>query len=178
LDNGKKLLFTDQRHFGMMLIARRDSLGQAPPLARLAPEPLGEEFTDDFLYHTLKRSRQPLKQVLLDQTRVVGLGNIYASEALHRAGINPRLGANRLSRARAVALRREIINVLTEAIALGSTLNTDPREPGASYVGGAYEERFRVYDREGHPCLICRTPIRRITQGARSTYYCPRCQSK
>ena len=178
LDNGRKLLFTDQRHFGMMLIVDREELESCAPLAKLAPEPLGGEFTDDFLYETLRRSRLPLKQALLDQTRVVGLGNIYAAEALHRAGINPRLAANRLTRPRAAALRREIVNVLNEAIAAGSTLNTDPRDLDAAYVGGAYEKSWRVYDREGQPCLTCLTPIRRFTQGARSTYYCPRCQSR
>jgi formamidopyrimidine-DNA glycosylase len=178
LDDGKKLLFTDQRHFGMMSIVETAELEQAEPLRKLGPEPFSDEFSDEFLYRTLQRSGQPLKQSLLDQTKVVGLGNIYAAEALHRAGINPRLPAHRLSRMRAAALRREIINVLTEAMAMGSTLNTDPRDLDASYVGGAYEKSWRVYDREGQPCLTCLTPIRRFTQGARSTYYCPRCQSK
>jgi formamidopyrimidine-DNA glycosylase len=178
LDNGCKLLFTDQRHFAMMMIVRRQELQDAPPLKALAPEPFSEEFTDDFLYLTLRRSRQPIKLVLLDQTRVVGLGNIYAAEALHRARVNPRLPANRLSRVRASLLRREIVRVLEEAIAAGSTLNTDPRDPNASYVGGAYEQNWRVYGREGQPCFTCLTPIRRFTQGARSTYYCPNCQAR
>jgi len=178
LDNGKRLLFTDQRHFGMMLVVRSAELDACAPLAKLAPEPFSPDFTDDFLYQTLKRSRQPLKQVLLDQTKVVGLGNIYAVEALHRAGISPRLPANRLTRPRAAGLRREVISVLAEAIAAGSTLNTDPRDLDGSSGGGAYEKSWRVYDREGQPCLTCLTPIRRFTQGARSTYYCPRCQSR
>jgi formamidopyrimidine-DNA glycosylase len=178
LDNGQKLLFTDQRHFGMMMLVKRDELEQCGPLKKLAPEPFSAEFTDEALHRTLKRTAKPLKLALLDQTKVTGLGNIYAAEALHRAGINPRLPANRLSLARAAVLRREILSVLSEAISAGSTLNTDPRDSDSSYTGGAYERSWRVYDREGQPCHNCLTPIRRFTQGARSTYYCPRCQSK
>jgi formamidopyrimidine-DNA glycosylase len=176
LDNGQKLLFTDQRHFGMMMIVRSEELESCAPLSKLAPEPFSAEFSDEFFYRSLRGSRQPIKQVLLDQTKVAGLGNIYAVEALHRAQINPRRPANRLSLAAAAALRREIIAVLSEAIATGSALKADPRELEGNYVGGACEESWRVYDREGQPCLTCQRPIRRFRQGARSTYYCPRCQ--
>ncbi len=176
LDNGQKLLFTDQRHFGMMMIVRSEELENSAPLGKLAPEPFSADFSDEFFYHSLRRSRRPIKQVLLDQTKVAGLGNIYAVEALHRARINPRRPAHRLSLARAAALRREIIAVLNEAIAAGSTLKADPRDLESRYVGGAYEESWRVYDREGQPCFTCQTPTRRFRQGARSTYYCPRCQ--
>jgi formamidopyrimidine-DNA glycosylase len=178
LDNDQKLLFTDQRHFGMMLLIQRDELDICAPLRKLAPEPFSAEFTDEFLHGTLQRTRLPLKLALLDQTKVTGLGNIYAAEALHRAGINPRLPANRLSLVRAATLRREILSVLSEAINAGSTLNADPRDSDSSYTRGTYERSWRVYDREGQPCLKCLTPIRRFTQGARSTYYCPRCQSR
>jgi formamidopyrimidine-DNA glycosylase len=178
LDNGHKLLFTDQRHFGMMLLVRRDELEQCAPLRKLAPEPFSAEFTGEFLHRTLQRTRQPLKLALLDQTKVTGLGNIYAAEALHRAGINPRLPANRLSLARAALLHCEILSVLGEAIAAGSTLNTDPRDSDSSYAGGGYERSWRVYDRAGEPCFNCLALIRRFTQGTRSTYYCPQCQKR
>jgi formamidopyrimidine-DNA glycosylase len=178
LDNGRRLAFTDQRHFAMMLVAPTAKLHEVPHLSKLAPEPFGAEFTPDFLHATLRRTRQPLKLALLDQTKVLGLGNIYASEALHRAGVSPKLAANRLSRARAERLHREIISVLSEAIELGSTLNADPRQFDVSYTGGRYEQMTRVYEREGQPCLSCGTMIRRFTQGARSTYYCPRCQCR
>lgn len=178
LDDGRRLVFTDQRHFGMMLITRRDELARAEPLRRLAPEPFDEEFTPAYLREALGRSGRPIKVVLLDQTRVVGLGNIYTAEALHRAGINPRLPARRLSTQRAEALHREILAVLAEAISTGSTLNADPRDLDAGYGGGGAERGWRVYDREGQPCLACGAPIRRFTQGARSTYYCPGCQRR
>lgn len=178
LDNQKKLAFQDQRHFGMMLVARTAELGQVKHLSKLAPEPFSAEFTPAYLYYMLQRSDQAIKLLLLDQTRVLGLGNIYASEALHRARIHPKLPASRLSRPRTALLHREILSVLAEAIASESTLNTNPEEPGASYTGGLYESMTRVYDREGLPCLTCSTPIRRFIQGARSTWYCPACQAR
>ncbi|HZS04742.1 MAG TPA: bifunctional DNA-formamidopyrimidine glycosylase/DNA-(apurinic or apyrimidinic site) lyase [Blastocatellia bacterium] len=178
LDNGKKLLFTDQRHFGMMLVARTAELGQVRHLSKLAPEPFSDEFTPDYLHRKLQRSDSPIKLVLLDQTKVLGLGNIYVSEALHRARVNPKLPASSLSKPRAAALHREIVSVLAEAIAAGSTLNANPEEVDVSYTGGAYESMARVYEREGLPCYNCATPIRRMTQGARSTYYCPHCQRR
>lgn len=160
------------------MVAPTDQLSGVPHLSKLAPEPFSDQFTPDALHAVLQRTRQPLKLALLDQTKVLGLGNIYASEALHRAGISPKLAANQLSRPRAALLHREIINVLNEAIALGSTLNTDPKQVDVSYTGGAYERMTRVYEREGQPCVSCGTMVRRFTQGARSTYYCPRCQRR
>lgn len=177
-DNTKKLAFSDQRHFGLMHIAKTDELDQVKHLSKLAPEPFGEAFTAPYLHATLRRSKQPIKLTLLDQTKVLGLGNIYASEALHRAKINPRLLSNLLSKSRAMVLHREIVNVLTEAIANNSTLNTDPEDISGSYTGGVFETMTKVYERAGLPCYTCQTPIRRFVQGGRSTYHCPRCQNR
>ncbi|MEO6725054.1 MAG: bifunctional DNA-formamidopyrimidine glycosylase/DNA-(apurinic or apyrimidinic site) lyase [Blastocatellia bacterium] len=178
LDDGRKLMFADQRHFGMMMVVRRDELQNVTHLSKLAPEPFDAAFTAAYLHNVLKRSKRPIKLFLLDQTRVVGLGNIYAAEALHRAKISPRLVASKLSRPRAEVLYHEIVSVLNEAIEAGSTLETDPREVYGRYGDGAYEDRWRVYEREGLPCLTCGVGVRRITQGARSTYFCPRCQQR
>lgn len=178
LDNGRKLLFADQRHFGMMMIVRRDKLDEVEHLRKLAPEPFDPAFNADYLFEALKRSKQAIKLFLLDQTRVVGLGNIYAAEALHRAKINPQLPACNLSKPRTKLLHREIVAVLAEAIEAGSTLETDPREVYGRYGDGAYEDSWRVYEREALPCLTCGSPIRRLAQGGRSTYFCPRCQSR
>jgi formamidopyrimidine-DNA glycosylase len=104
------------------------------------------------------------------------LGNIYAAEALYRAGIDPWLAAERLTRPRLARLHGEIVEVLREAIEVGSTLNTDPREVYGRYGNGAFEENWRVYDREGQPCRECGEMVRRFTQGGRSTYYCGVCQ--
>jgi formamidopyrimidine-DNA glycosylase len=176
LDDGKKLLFDDQRQFGLMAIVRTDELDRFKYLSKLAPEPFSDGFTADYLYRTLKRSSQPIKLALLDQEKVVGLGNIYASEALHRAGINPRLPANKVSKPRAQLLFREIRAVLAEAIANDGTFDIEMGDLDASY--GRYEAISRVYEREGLPCLTCNTPIRRFTQGGRSTYFCPKCQRR
>jgi formamidopyrimidine-DNA glycosylase len=178
LDNGQKLLFIDPRQFGLMYLARTDEMANSKHLSKLAPEPFSSEFTANSLHAVLRRSKQPIKLTLLDQTKVLGLGNIYASEALHRAQINPRLSAHKLSHPRAVALHREIIAVLAEAIANNSTMNTNPEDISGSYTGGVYETMTKVYERAGLPCYTCQTPIRRLVQGGRSTYYCPRCQKK
>jgi formamidopyrimidine-DNA glycosylase len=178
LENGQKLLFNDVRKFGKMHLARTDRLHEVPQLAVLAPEPFSPEFSLDYLFDTLKRTSQPIKLALLDQTKVLGLGNIYVSEALHRAQISPQLPASKLSRPRAEALHREIVNVLNEAIANDSTLNTDPTDLSVGYTGGVYESMTRVYERAGLSCLTCARLIRRIVQGQRSTYFCPRCQRR
>ena len=178
LDNQMKLAFQDQRHFGMMLVTKTAELGQVKHLQKLAPEPFSPEFSAAYLYRTLQRSDQPIKLLLLDQAKVLGLGNIYASEALHRAKVSPKLPASRLSGSRTTVLHREIISVLTEAIQNDSTLNTDPTAIDVSYTGGAYESMTRVYEREGLPCLTCGALIRRFTQAGRSTYYCPGCQRR
>jgi formamidopyrimidine-DNA glycosylase len=177
-DDGHRLLFTDQRHFGLMRIAPQAGLESLEMLSKLGPEPFDQSFDDSYLRAALGGSRQSIKLFLLDQTRLAGLGNIYAAEALHRAGINPQRPAAEISGARAARLRRAILEVLSEAIAAGSTLRVDPRELDAAYVGGEYEKSWRVYDREGEPCPVCRASIRRFTQGGRSTYYCPRCQRR
>lgn len=178
LDDGTRLAFSDQRHFGMMRIVRAPELFEAKELRALAPEPFSDAFTPEYLAGALARSRRTLKETLLDQTKVTGLGNIYAAEAMHIARVNPFVAAADLSRRRVPRLHRAILDVLTESISHGSTLNVDPQNIDSSYYGGAYEGRWRVYDREGEPCLVCRTKIRRISHAGRSTYYCPRCQRK
>lgn len=178
LDNAKQLLFHDVRKFGKLHLVPTNQLHQSVQLAPLAPEPFSTEFSLDYLYETLQGSTQQIKLALLDQTKVLGLGNIYAAEALHRAGVNPKLSARKLSKPRTAQLHREIVNVLNEAIANESTLNTDPEALDASYTGGTYEAMTLVYEREGLPCKTCSKPIRRIVQGQRSTYFCPQCQRR
>ena len=176
LDNEKRLVFCDMRQFGrMQLIKNPRKLPRE--LLTLAPEPLSEAFTADYFLETLSRSRRTLKTLLLDQTRVLGLGNIYAVEALFLAGIHPLKLAHTLSKPRARRLYKAIRQVLQEAIDSGSTLKIDLSDGQASYFGSS--ERFwRVYEREGEPCVNCGTPIRRIAHAGRSTYFCPKCQRK
>jgi formamidopyrimidine-DNA glycosylase len=178
LDNDQRLVFSDQRHFGMMKIVPAPQLYETKELRRLAPEPFSDQFTIDYLYSALARSRRTLKETLIDQTKVAGLGNIYAAEAMFLARANPFIMAARFSRRRVPRLHRAIIDVLGEAIAHGSTLNVDPQNIDSSYYGGAYEGHWRVYDREGEPCVVCGARIKRRSHAGRSTYFCPRCQQR
>jgi formamidopyrimidine-DNA glycosylase len=176
---GENFVFEDTRYFGRLTL-------DTSPLARLGPEPLDGEFTTQNFAQALKRSSQPIKIKLLDQRLVAGIGNIYASEALFRAGISPRIAARRLKREQVARLWRAIREVLTEAIQCGSTVplnySGSGERDGLFYFGRAadassyYEERLRVYDRLQQPCPKCGTAIRRLVQAARSTFYCPRCQ--
>ncbi len=178
LDDQTVLVFSDQRHFGMMKIVPHAVLAETKELRSLAPEPFSEEFTPDYLYQVLHGTRRTLKAMLLDQKKVTGLGNIYAAEAMFIARANPFAQASAFSRRRVARLHSAILEVLHEAIHHGSTMNVDPEDIDGSYYGGGYEERWRVYDREGEPCPVCRTRVRRTTDGGRSTYFCPRCQKR
>ena len=178
LDQGR-WVFEDTRYFGRFHL-------DLSVLAELGPEPLAPDFTADLLAAGLERYTQPIKVKLLDQTLLAGVGNIYASEALFRAGISPKRAANRLTRPQVQRLWESIREVLQEAIQGGSTLPLDfaGEQPGLLYYGlqegsgSSYEERLRVYDRLGKPCYHCQTPIRQLVQAARSTYFCPRCQPR
>jgi formamidopyrimidine-DNA glycosylase len=185
LDLGaRNFIYDDPRYFGRLTL-------DASLVEKLGPEPLDGAFTPQIFAHELKRSRQAIKVKLLDQTLVAGIGNIYASEALFLAGISPRRAANRLTQPQVDSLWRAIRKVLATAIKHGSTvpLNFKTRESdGLFYYGSAlesggatggkdfYTERLRVYDRQGKPCFKCKTPIKRIVQAARSTFFCPSCQ--
>jgi formamidopyrimidine-DNA glycosylase len=178
LDDGRRLAFTDQRHFGLMKVVPLERLADARELRGLAPEPFSEEFTPDYLAHVLARTSRVLKDVLLDQTKVTGLGNIYAAEVLHLARVSPFSTASHVTRRQVTRLHKAIRHVLGEALALGSTMNVDPENIDGSYFGaGGYQRRWRVYDREGEPCPKCKDAIRRTTHAGRSTYYCARCQN-
>jgi formamidopyrimidine-DNA glycosylase len=178
LDGEQRLVFDDQRHFGMMKIVTRANLYEAKELRILAPEPFSDSFTPDYLQAALSRSRRTMKETLIDQRRVVGLGNIYAAEALFLARINPFNLASEFSKRRVPRLHRAILDILTESLAHGSTMDVDPENIDGSYYDGGYRGRWRVYDREGEPCLDCGASIRRLSHSGRSTYFCPRCQRR
>lgn len=179
LDLGdERFVFEDTRYFGRFTL-------DTTVLDSLGPEPLGPGFTPQRFGAGLARSGQPIKIKLLDQRLVAGIGNIYASEALFRAGISPGLPARRLEAQAVRGLWNAIRQTLKEAIKFGSTvalnysgLNGD----GLFYYGraadspGTYDEHLLVYDRKDLPCFTCGTPIKRIVQAARSTFYCPHCQ--
>jgi formamidopyrimidine-DNA glycosylase len=175
LDNDRRLVFRDQRQFGIMRLVAASSLADAKGIAELAPEPFSGEFNSNYLKDVLKRSRRSLKTLLLDQTKVLGLGNIYAAEALFRAGINPFKPASELSPKRVGRLYEAIREVLEFAVAhIEGGFNL---EEGFSY-GEAFERFWQVYEREGEPCVKCGAKIKRATHGGRSTYWCPKCQRR
>ena len=167
-----QLVYNDARRFGRLRLF--DAGGFAAWSATLGPEPLGPGFTAARLAADLPRSRSPLRSWLLDQRRVAGVGNIYANEALYRAGLDPRRRAHTVSGAEAVALREAIVDVLAEAIQARGTTIRDYRD--AEGDGGGFGPRLRVYGRNGEPCLVCGTPIQRVVFGNRSAFLCPTCQ--
>jgi formamidopyrimidine-DNA glycosylase len=171
-----RLIFSDQRHFGFMRVIETKDLYESKELKSLAPEPFGEDFNAKYFRDILKTSKRNIKEFLLDQTKVLGLGNIYASEALFLAKVNPQIAADQVPTRKANVLFEKIRDVLNESIAHGSTLNVNPENIDGSYFGGGFENHWRVYDREKEPCVNCETPIVRIKQGSRSTYFCPKCQ--
>ncbi|MGB5103309.1 MAG: bifunctional DNA-formamidopyrimidine glycosylase/DNA-(apurinic or apyrimidinic site) lyase, partial [Steroidobacteraceae bacterium] len=173
LDSGRCLRFNDPRRFGCLLWTDGDPEAH-PLLAELGPEPLGRAFDLDYLAGKARGRRIAIKQFLMDQHVVVGVGNIYASEALFRAGIDPRRAAGRVSRGRLGQLIEAIRDVLGEAIRQGGTTLRD--YVNAEGTPGYFRQKLYVYERAGLPCRRCRTPIRQVVQGQRSTYYCPACQ--
>lgn len=176
LADGSRLIFQDQRHFGLMKVIDTDALDRDASIAKLAPEPFSDAFSIRYLQESLGRSSRSLKEFLLDQTKVCGLGNIYASEAMYRSGLSPRRRARNVPRSRTELLFQAIRDVLDEALELGKEKVPDPVIIGEGVYGNGVSAEWYVYDREGESCAACGTTIRRIRQGARSTYYCPKCQ--
>jgi formamidopyrimidine-DNA glycosylase len=175
-EEGERLVFQDQRHFGLMKIVDTAALNDAKEISKLGPEPLGDEFSYEYLHAALRASRRSLKEFLLDQTKVCGLGNIYAAEAMFLSGANPKRMASKLSKPKTAALFENIRLVLSEAVELGSSLPVVPHDIGGSIYGRQSDWEWRVYDRENEPCLNCETPIMRVVQAGRSTYFCRVCQ--
>jgi formamidopyrimidine-DNA glycosylase len=180
LDLGRHaFVYEDPRQFGRFTLD--DSAVRA-----LGPEPWDERFSVAAFAAALRRSTQAIKVKLLDQSLVAGIGNIYASETLFRAGVSPRQAARRVKADEAARLHATIREVLAEAIECGSTIPLNfaggGKRDGLFYYGAVegnsefYQERLRVYDRAGQPCVKCAAPIKRLVQAARSTFFCPRCQ--
>jgi formamidopyrimidine-DNA glycosylase len=173
MDSGLLLRFHDPRRFGSLHWTRADP-AEHPLLAHLAPEPLSAAFDAEYLFHATRKRRVAIKHLIMNSQVVVGVGNIYASEALFRAGISPRRAAGRLTRKEAAALTRSIGDVLSEAIRIGGTTLRDYVNPAGT--PGYFRQRLFVYERNGEPCRVCKTPVKAIVQGQRSTFYCRVCQ--
>ena len=171
LENGARITFNDARRFGAMDLMDTAKAAQHPLMAALGPEPLGNAFNEAYLTGRLKGRLTPIKSALLDQHNIAGLGNIYVCEVLFRAGVHP---ARQAADTNAPPLVPIIRAVLTEAIEAGGSSLRDYRQTDGEL--GYFQHRFQVYDRKGEPCARCDTPIERLVQSGRSSFYCPNCQ--
>lgn len=175
LDDGRLWRFRDPRRFGVVrYFAGCAAGGVPPPLAGLGPEPLSDGFDAEHLQRFASGRRAAIKAVIMDNRCVVGVGNIYASEALFRAGIRPTAAAGSVSMRRLRRLVAAIREVLSAAIAAGGTTISDYRAPDGSE--GRFAQDLRVYGREREPCDRCGRAIRRVVFGGRSAFFCPGCQ--
>ena len=168
------LRLRDPRRFGALLWHEGQGVETHPLLAGLGIEPLCADFDGDWLYAATRGRRAPIKPLLMDSRLVVGIGNIYAAESLHLAGIAPRRTANRISHARYRVLAAAVQSTLSAAIAAGgSSVRDYVHSDGGA---GCFQLSCAVYDRAGEPCPGCGGPVRMIRQGGRSSFYCPHCQ--
>ncbi len=179
LDDGTRVVYTDPRRFGIMDLFAGSEAAAHKLLAAIGVEPLGNELNAAYLAERFRGKSAPLKAALLDQRIIAGLGNIYVSEALHRAGLSPKRKSRTLVKksgadARLEELVRHIREILNEAIVAGGSTLQD--FAGADGAAGEFQRRFLVYDREGEPCARCGAPIERLVQAGRSTFYCRSCQ--
>ncbi len=173
LDNDQLLRLRDPRRFGAVLWHEGD-VEQHELLRHLGLEPLEQEFDGAHLHRAMRKRSAAIKLAIMDSHVVVGVGNIYANEALFRAGIRPQLAAGKLSLLRCQRLAQAIKDVLRAAILKGgSTLRDFVHSDGSS---GYFQQEYFVYGRAGEPCRVCGTAIRQVRQGQRSTFYCPHCQ--
>lgn len=170
--DGGVLRYNDPRRFGCWLWQPAGSVH--PLLHHLGPEPFDPGFDGDYLYQRSRGRHGPVKTFLMDQEIVVGVGNIYAAEALFRAGIDPRRAAGRVGLPRYIALAAAVRAILQHAIERGGTTLRDFLRPDGE--PGYFEQELQVYGRAGEPCRICATPIRSLNLGQRASCYCPRCQ--
>jgi len=172
--DGTELRYRDVRKFGTMHLFKKGEEESELPLSQLGPEPFSEQFTVDLLSEKLQKTNRKIKTVLLDQTVVVGLGNIYVDEALFRAGIHPERPANSLSHEEICLLHQEIVGTLKEAVQKGgSTIRTYVNSQGQI---GMFQLELYVYGRKGEPCKKCGRPLQKTVVSGRGTHYCRNCQ--
>ena len=175
-DEGWQVRFNDARRFGLMLLTPSETVQRHKLFKELGPEPLDETFDGSALAARLKGRRTPIKAALLDQKTLVGIGNIYACEALFLSGISPRRSAHTVQGERADRLVAALKSVLLRSIDDGGSTLRDHVQPGGEL--GYFQTRFKVYDRAGAPCPTrdCGHLVKRLVQGGRSTFYCAHCQ--
>lgn len=168
------ITYNDARRFGFMDLAPIADIDKSRHFKKMGPEPLSNSFSAATLNTALRGRNAPIKAALLDQAVVAGIGNIYACEALFRAGVSPRRRAASVAGRRGERLQAAVVSVLREAIEAGGSTLRD--FAGADGALGYFQHRFDVYGREGEDCVTCGAPVRRLVQSGRSTFYCGRCQ--
>lgn len=171
LDGGRLLVFNDPRRFGLMHVCSDTGLAA---LTNTGPDPITEEWTSERLRALVRGRQRPIKNILMDQTLIAGIGNIYANEILYLAQVRPRRRGHTLRRREHAALAAAIRVVLLDAVRLGGSSISDFRDGDGK--PGYFQLHFRVYDRAGQPCFGCGSAIRRVVLGGRSSFYCPLCQ--
>ncbi|MFA7301726.1 MAG: bifunctional DNA-formamidopyrimidine glycosylase/DNA-(apurinic or apyrimidinic site) lyase [Candidatus Shapirobacteria bacterium] len=172
---GEILYFNDQRKFGWIKIYNNNAeLAEAQQ--NLGHDILDEKFTPEYLFSQLQRSSRPVKSVLLDQHFFAGIGNIYANDALFLSKIHPSLSANKITKTQSTIIHKNLIFIMQQSILAGGSTMKDNKyvRPDGSYGNNQFS--FRVYQRAGEPCLVCKTLIKRIVIGGRGTFFCPKCQ--
>jgi formamidopyrimidine-DNA glycosylase len=174
LDDGSRLVFNDPRRFGLMKLVARSELSAVAELAGLGPEPFGREFNADYLWKVTRGRVGAIKNVLMDQRIVAGVGNIYASEILFRARVRPTRRAGKVTRVELERIATITPQVLREAIGGGGTTFRSYRDSRGQ--PGRFAGRLQVYDRDGQPCPVCSSAVRAVVVGQRSSFFCPRCQ--
>ena len=175
LDNGQQLRYHDPRRFGLSILVASDLIADLPQFQHLGPDPFDRRFDADYLYAFTRKSTRRVRDLLLDQQVVAGVGNIYANEILSRVGVRPTTRAQRLTRNKVAEIAFMIPIVLNDAIRWCGTSFSDYRDADDRY--GEFQNHLRVYDRGGEPCRVCSGKIKRIAIGNRSAFYCPSCQT-
>lgn len=175
LQDGRRLIYNDPRRFGFIEYYKKNQQNQYPRFSHLGPEPLSKEFTSKGILLKAKSRTIPIKSFIMNQEVVVGVGNIYASEALFLANISPLLPTNELSLKQARHLVASIQKVLTQAIEAGGSTISDFRQAGGSE--GYFQNSFNVYGKKDSSCTRCKTKIQHLVLSGRATYFCPKCQT-
>ncbi len=172
--DGTKLFFNDQRKFGWVKLFNQNKLADFQK--DVGVDALSPDFTDDYFYHQLQKTARAIKLVLLDQSKFAGIGNIYDNDALFLSRINPQTPSNKLNKKQAKILRQNLIELMKESLFHGGSTAKDNKYIHPDGSVGQHQYYFRVYQRDGQPCLNCQTPIKRIKVSGRGTFYCPVCQ--
>jgi len=172
--NGSILYFNDQRKFGWIKLLTKTDIAEAQK--NLGFDIFDPEFTPEYIFNQLQTSSRPVKLVLLDQNKFAGIGNIYANDALFLAKIHPRMPSNKITLSQSKSIHKHLIDIMRQSVLAGGSTAKDNKYVRPDGSKGENQFSFRVYQRDGQPCLVCSTSIKKLQLGGRGTFYCPKCQ--